>query len=396
MAYAIVAFFFLLLLIGNFTQVGEQQFAFLTTAFLHGKLHFLENPGSWTDCVVHEGKYYWPLGPLPAIALMPFSFMFSWFDLFFLQAYLQPFLVCGVFWLVFRFARSFDFSRGDSLFWALGFTFASVFCNVALIPWSWWFSQVLTVLLIWAALWEHCHKRRYWLLGTILGALLLTRVTAVFLGVLFLLGIFWPGKAASVPEDKAKFIGQLSLPLAAAVLLAMAYNYLRFGNFLEQGYSSQAVLNDALETARGYGLFSINHLPGNLYYFLLSTPLPVFKDGVSHVLKPPFIVANPWGMSVFVTSPYLIKLFFYEYRDRFSRQLLIAAIIIAVPIFVYYGIGFRQSGYRYSLDFLPLVYLVLMKKYREENLSLSLAMKFVFVLTALCNVYFLATLFIQV
>ena len=39
--------------------------------------------------------------------------------------------------------------------------------------------------------------------------------------------------------------------------------------------------------------------------------------------------------------------------DRFTKLLLIGILAVALPVFLYYGIGWRQLGYRYSLDFLP-------------------------------------------
>jgi hypothetical protein len=35
------------------------------------------------------------------------------------------------------------------------------------------------------------------------------------------------------------------------------------------------------------------------------------------------------------------------------RELWVAAALVAIPTFLYYGGGFVQYGYRYSLDFTP-------------------------------------------
>ena len=151
---------------------------------------------------------------------------------------------------------------------------------------------------------------------------------------------------------------ELFTPISVAVILLFSYNFIRFGNIFEQGYSMQTVPDHAVK-AREYGIISSVHIPGNLFYFLLAMPLPVFKDNLSHVLKFPYIEMNHWGMSIFVTSPIFLYLFNLSYKDKLSRLLIITTIIIAVPIFLYYGIGYRQFGYRYSLDFLPLLFTVL-------------------------------------
>ena len=67
----------------------EQQFAFLAQSFLHGNLAFLEQPGaSWADTTPHNGSYYWPLGPLPAVALMPCELLAALSGVIFYQGYL--------------------------------------------------------------------------------------------------------------------------------------------------------------------------------------------------------------------------------------------------------------------------------------------------------------------
>ena len=136
-----------------------------------------------------------------------------------------------------------------------------------------------------------------------------------------------------------------------------------------------------------YGLFSPSHIPGNLYYFLLAGPDIVYQDGISRVLKFPYIASNPWGMSIFIISPYLVYLFFLKYKDRLSKILWLNSLVIAIPILLFYGIGFRQFGYRYSLDFLPLLFLILMigvkKKYRE----MPEGFKTTILVTAFTNLY---------
>lgn len=393
LASLLTLFFFTILIFVNFSSVGEQQFSYLAASFLHGKLYFLEEPGSWIDTAPFWSNYYWPLGPLPAIILIPFVFLFSLAGKLFLQGYLQPLLVATVFYIVYRFGRLLNYSPGDAIFWAFGFTFATVFMNVALMPWSWWYAQVVAVLLTWAGLWEYFNKKRFWLLGVITGALFLTRSTAGLLGVLFVLEVFAP-KVAPSTRHKLKCLLQYSVPIAIFLLLGWIYNYLRFGDFFEQGYSLQIVINESMAKARDYGLVSIKHVPGNLYYFLISMPLPVFRDETSHVLRFPFIVANPWGMSIFTTSPFFILLILIRYKLRSSKLLLLTAFFIALPIMLYYGNGFRQSGYRYSLDFLPLLYLVLMKEYRESQNAISLRLKTIFIATSFSNLYFLYSLFV--
>lgn len=381
--------FFVILLTFNFSSAGEQQFTYLAQSFLAGKLHFIEKPLTWTDSTLWEGKYFWPLGPFPAVLLMPFVALFNSFGLFFSQGFLQIFLVVLVFFIVYRIAKHFKYSSIDSVILASAFCFASVFLGVSLLPWSWWFSQVITVLLLFLAIYEYLGKKRYWLIGIFCALLVLTRPTASLVIVFFLIETFFAKEKAI----KLKNITSLLAPYFLGLFLLGFYNFARFGNFFDQGYSNQILTRQPLEKARSYGLISPEHIPGNIYYFLLSTPIPVYKDSFSQVLTAPFIRANPWGMSIFITSPYLIYMFFLKYGDRTSKAILFTVAVIALPIFMYYGVGLMQLGYRYSLDFLPLLFLLLMRNFKMRFGGLTTGFTTLVIIFSLTNLFFFLSLF---
>ena len=59
-----------------------------------------------------------------------------------------------------------------------------MFLGVAMISWSWYYAQVVTVFLLFLALLEYFHKKRYWLISIIFGLIALTRITAG-IGIIF-------------------------------------------------------------------------------------------------------------------------------------------------------------------------------------------------------------------
>jgi hypothetical protein len=166
----------------------------------------------------------------------------------------------------------------------------------------------------------------------------------------------------------------------------IAYNHARFDNPFYQGYAEQLIPAHAA-AARALGILSPRHVPGNLYALLLAGPATVRRDAVSMVLAFPYVVANPWGMSLWVTSPVLLYLLGLRYRDSTSLLLLLNSLVIAVPILLYYGIGWRQFGYRYSLDFLPFLYYLLLRNYRQQRGDLTPGFKAVILLSAIWNLY---------
>lgn len=372
----------------NLTISAHQQFSHLAEAFLQRQSHFLTPPELGHDTVLFQGKYYWPLGPLPAVLLLPFVLMFRSFGLFFLQGYLNFFLVFGVFFLVSRIARRIGYSPEDAHYLAFAFCFSSVFLGVAIYSQSWNFAQVVAVFLLVLALLEYLGSKRLWMIGTLMALAFVTRLTA---GLNILFFVMAASAENSELREKVRAICAVSLPVLVGLGVLAFYNHVRFGDWMEQGYSLQ-LLGEVNARARSYGVMSLVHVPRNLFYFLFGTPLPVVFDDVAEVLEFPYLRANPWGMSLFITSPYFLYLFCLKYTDVTSKLLLISIAVVATCIFAYYGIGSIQFGYRYSLDFLPFLFFLLIRNYRMEKRELSLRFKKIIVLTAMTNLYLVLSL----
>lgn len=148
-------------------------------------------------------------------------------------------------------------------------------------------------------------------------------------------------------------LGALAVPLCALAL----YNYARFGDPMETGFGLALLYSEVLESARSHGLFSVAHVPKNLFMMLLAGPRPVGGEDAA-ILAFPFLSPSPWGMGLFFTSPALVYLFRARLRDRLVQASWLAIGLVLIPILTYYGIGYVQFGYRYALDFMPFVMLI--------------------------------------
>jgi len=89
------------------------------------------------------------------------------------------------------------------------------------------------------------------------------------------------------------------------------------------------------------------------------SPEPLLTQEQSFVLKFPYLKASPWGMAIWFTSPLFLAFVYKFKRNKYSLSALISVIVILIPIILYYSIGFSQFGYRYALDFLPFLFLLL-------------------------------------
>lgn len=379
----IIVFYTAFALSSVFIPYGEQHFSFLSLAFLEGRLDLNGYPLVWNDIAIFNGNKYLPLGPFPAVLITPFVFIWRAFGGVFFHRYIHGIFVLGVFFLLYKISRHLKYGVRDSFFWAFAFNLGSAFVAISINGWSWSFAQVITVFLIFYSLYEFITRKRFLLIGIMYAMILATRATAVIGIIYYFLEIVF---SKETTKRKINNTALLVVPIICVTAFLMLYNFLRFGNLFEQGYMYQQIYV-GLRRARDLGLISFVHIPGNLYYLFLASPTQVFMDGLSKTLKFPFITYDTWGLGIFYTSPYLLTLFTYKFRERSSRLLLITTLLVLIPVIMYYGIGVNQFGYRYALDFMPYVFFILMKDYKSKILSFGF--RAVVVFSILFNFYLL-------
>ena len=293
------------------------------------------------DTVEIGGRYYLALGPLQLLAYIPFAAVP---DLRVVGGYVTG-LLFGVpaAWLALPLARAYG-ARGTAAYWIAAFTafgsllfWVSVFGNVYLLAHAESFLALTLFLIEWAG------KRRPALLGACLGVSFLARPTTILAAIPFGLYLVWARRRElrAVARSALAF----GLPIVAAIAFYGWFNWVRCGSPFETGYSISLLTVQSLQERRAQGLFSIVQIPENVRLAFLQLP-----DRISQF---PFFSASTFGMSMALVSPALVTSLWAGFRDRTARLLWIATLLVAAPVFLYYGGGFVQYGFRYSLDFTP-------------------------------------------
>jgi hypothetical protein len=339
------------------------HYVFLAQHLAHFDLTVDSLPSVYQDHVEWNGHKYLPLGPLPGVLLIPFlPFMepgqvrdMVW------VGYLFTLLNVWLFWRVLGLLGV----RGEKRNWSLLLFFGgTIYLAGAAVGTSWFFAHIVVTTFLLAAIGEMLGKRRLWLVGLFLGLAGLTRTTALF-SLPFFLWLLWRGRdepaAAQRAEQGAglpwRQAGLLAAGLAVPVALLFAYNYARFGSVLESGYGHAVLIDPVLQAALSQGLFSVAHIPKNLFMMLLQGPLP-YPGENAPVLQFPYVQPSQWGMGLFFTTP----AFVYSFRAGLRRPLVQACwlgiVSVAVPLVLYYGVGWVQFGFRYALDFIPFLILL--------------------------------------
>jgi hypothetical protein len=327
----------------NFITTDDHQYGRLAASFLEGKLYLVPSPlKNWADTAPFGGYHYSALAPLPALLMLPQVWMGNVHP-----GQLSLVVTLTVFYLSFQLARRFTYSYSDSCWLALAFCFGTSFVGAAALATSNHFAHVLAVMFLFAAIIEYEGRRRLSITGGLIGLALATRPPAGLNIICFVLLVLL---GSGPPQKRMADLAKLALPFAALLGVLALYNYARFGNPLESGYGYQ--LNGMglpyadwnVPGNRAAPPFSLSNIPSHLWIFLFGLPS---SAGV--------------GTSVLVLSPYLVYLCPVSRWDLTNKVIVVNVTIVLIVILAFRSTGFEQVGYRFSLDFLPFVFWLLMR-----------------------------------
>jgi hypothetical protein len=326
----------------------------------------LGGPATATDTVTIGGSTYWVVGLLAFLPYLPFV-PFS--GLWVAAGWIVPagFGIAAA-WAMLPLARR--YGPGGSTTWWLAIlgAFGTLLFNQATRGNPYYLTQVEAMLFTIIALVEWQGQRRAWLIGAAIGLAGLARPTVLLATLPFGLALAWHRPAAW------RRLAAFGAPLVLSVTLAGLYDAARFGSPLQTGYGI-SVLVPVLEKARAQGLFSIRHVPQNLWLLIF--------NGFGFQAHLPYLVPDPNGHSVLLTSPALITAVGAGLRSQLAGVLWTSAGLITLALLLYYGGGgWVTYGYRYFLDATPfLLALVALASRRHfgalERLLIVLSVGFV-------------------
>lgn len=336
----------------------ENAFAYfdkLAAAFLRGEL-FIQSDVK-ADLTFYGLKWYVPFPPLPALLLVPYMWwtgaqtadtvLFS-----LILSATNVMLVYGMLVALVQ-RRLANIGRSDVIWLTLLFGLGSIHLYMAMQGSVWFLAQLATFTFATLAVWLAVSRSHPLWIGLALAIAMLGRPHIALLGPL-LLAIWWVDRDPSAGyADLIKQAVWIILPLFLAVGSLLWYNDARFEDPLDFGYTSQNVdpfLEDDLET---YGQFNLYFVPRNLKALLWATPE---LDGEGEL---PGFWPNRQGMSIFLTTPAFLFLLWQGRWDWLYAGAWISLGLILVPLLTYYNTGWWQFGYRFSLDFMMILMLLL-------------------------------------
>lgn len=343
------------LLVSYYQSWRPNHFTYLASALNQGTFTVDNLPPDYPDWVSSNGHIYIPLGPMPGILLMPLvglvgrDFQENFAALAFTLVNML---------IMLRILRQIGIFDSGHVKWLISlFFFGTVYFSALAVGRSWYLAHVVAVMFTLLLIHEALGQNRAFFMGVWWGAAFLTRASLLFSLPFLLWSLLRHAKDRDRPlEWSIRQIALLVVGTGGPLLFFAWYNFARFGNVFDTGYAHAVLGAPVLDEAIKYGLFSLVHIPKNLYMLLLAPPLP-YPSFNAPILQFPFISPSPWGMGLFFTTPAFAYVFWSDFRSSLVRIAALTAVSLLVPLTTYYGIGWAQFGYRYALDFYPYLFI---------------------------------------
>jgi hypothetical protein len=337
-------------------RVTLDSFVPLADGFLHGRLH-IDQPMPWLELVPRpEGGFYSPFPPMPAVVLLPFVALFGpGFDQGIATALFGGVNV-ALLWLL---LRQVGVASTPAGLLTAAFAIGSVHWWAAGTGTVWLHAQIVAIFLALLAL--HLAVRLRWpfVAGLLLGCAAASRLPmgltlplylALFMGLAFPPWLRRP--TAAELRAGAMVLAGVVIPAA----LVAVYNLARFGSPFEFGYGLIPGVLD--EPWYAQGILSVEYIPRHLHL--------IFMRGFDFVDAFPWFRPNWSGASLVLTMPILLWLL----KARSSTPLIaygwVAVGLGLIPDLLHGAPGFAQFGYRFILDVLPIMLLMLGWVFRDR------------------------------
>jgi hypothetical protein len=340
-AACIAALVFVIYFVTSKGSTNFDQYVRLADAFLHGRLYLVNAP-SWLELARYGEKGFVINPPAPTLFLIPWVAIWGLSTNQVIISMLVGAVAVGFFWVAatqlgwdfrFRVAMTVLVAFGTNFWWSA--TEGSI----------WMLAHVSAVFFLMAALVETTGKNRPWLIGILVGLAGLSRLPV------FLVFPFFAYTVAKGANQQWRTIlsrlAMLGFALAVMGALYLAYNYGRFGTISDMGYYNSQVSSLPWFSK---GSLDISYIPRHINAILFYVPVRIEEF--------PFFKPSWMGLGLFFTTPALL----YMFRARLNERLALAALggllLTSIPTLTFAVEGWAQFGYRYSLDVLPFMVLL--------------------------------------
>jgi hypothetical protein len=319
-------------------------------AFLQGRFDISQHH---QDVAIYKGRFYAPFPPFPAFLLLPIVAIFGVAStkVMFISVILSILNVI----LMMQILKKLDIDP-KYIPWIV----ASFFLGTAY--WSsvlrsstvWFFAHIVSVTCMFLAINEVLGKGRGILAGLFLGFAFLSRQLSIY-SIFFLFVALMAKPSFSTSKRNLGNVLGFTISLGFCIGVYLIFNWIRFDNIFDTGYSYISLPGFLKERVEKFGLFHLAYVPFNFIYMFLQG----FHLDFSSSTYLSGIIMDPFGTSITFASPFVFIAFLAKWRSSLLLAAWISISLSLVHMLLYYNNGYVQANaQRFSLDFLPILILL--------------------------------------
>jgi hypothetical protein len=350
------------------------HYAHLADAWLHGRQDLANGPPPYAgnnDFALFHGKTYISFPPFPAVLMLPLvalagspeNFRDAQFIVW--LAGLSPAFLFLVLEKLRRTGRS-DRTEIENVVWAFLLTFGTVFFFSAVQGTVWFAAHVVCVALMGLYVLFSLDGEHPWLAGLAMACMWMTRPTTLLTTPFFLIEAFLASSSnrnEGFDEmlhtlDRRAFGKRLvafAVPVALSLGIGSWMNFTRFGNPSPTAFGHEFLTVGWQTRIRTWGLFSYHYLAKNLGVMLTLLPYPPQPK----TLGEPLFRVNQHGLALWFTTPFYVWILWPKERSRLFLACVAATLGPLVMNLLYQNSGWSQFGYRFSNDYVVLLFVML-------------------------------------
>jgi len=343
-------------------------------AFGHGALSITEQAAEQAlqvDVAKYQNRLFVPNPPFPGLLLTPIVYVLGTTatNLIVISVILS---IVGVSFL-YRACQNIGLNQLNTVWVCATFFLGTGYWSLVLAAHETaYFPQIVATICLLGGIRELFSKKRSWLIGLCIACAFLSRQFTIITGSLLILELLRqkPLLTRSGQFSEIIFAG---IPISIAILLYLGFNYLRFDNPFDTGYSRIHYYGWLEERIAARGVFSYSYIRSNLYLYFIQPPVInwAFFNGAWQL--EPF----DFGTSLTFASPFLIFAFAEKRQKDWSFFIWwgVIAVVFVVEL-TYHDNGWRQvNTHRYALDYIPLMFIPLLKFIKSEQQTNGWTMK---------------------
>lgn len=328
----------------------DDQFILMASSFLRGKIYFVDVPYYLHDLTFFNGNWYLACPPFPIMLIAPFVAIWGVhaFNINTFALLLQAISTVIMYLILVRMSHLgwIKLSQSGAIWLTVLFAFGTVNWWLSVLGTAGFFSQVVTVLFCGLAFFTALTLVSPWVTGICLMAAVMSRPN-VF--------VLWPALVAIVIQltlsngkinwrKVLKWALFSAIPVTLGAILLLLYNYLRFDNILDFGYATINGSKTIVQNVQKHGLFNLYFVKFNLQTMFINWPDLLARCG--------YFFNRGDGLSIFMTSPaiiYVVRKFKFSW---WASGCWVSIILSIALLATYSNNGSNQYGYRYLMDFI--------------------------------------------